>query len=153
MTRFPPAQEGPRFFTVEEANALVPALELEFARVAHVRADLAAVIARVGGGDVAAGILQGEREAPPGREADAERLRGLAGEITAAIERLNALGCLVKDLESGLVDFYAVRDGEVVFLCWQFGERAVTHWHTLEDGFAGRQAIEGAQAPEPTFRN
>jgi hypothetical protein len=153
MPRFPPTEEGPRLFTVEEANALVPALELEFARVARVRADLAAAIAAVGGGDVAAGILQGERAPPPGREAYGERLRVLAGEITACIERLNGLGCLVKDLETGLVDFYSLRDDEVVFLCWQFGEPAVTQWHTLEDGFAGRQPIEGARLPEPAFRN
>jgi hypothetical protein len=153
MTMFPPAQEGPRFFTVEEANALVATLELEFARVARVRSDLAEVIEILGGGDVAAAILQGENEAPPGRETEAGRLRGLAAEITACIERLNDLGCLVKDLESGLVDFYALREGEVVFLCWQFGEPAVTHWHSLDGGFAGREPIEGARPPAPAFLN
>jgi hypothetical protein len=153
MTRIPPAQEGPRFFTVEEANALVASLELEFAGVARVRSALLATIESLGGGDVAAGILQGEVEAPPGREAEVERLRGLAAEITASIERLNGHGCLVKDLESGLVDFYALREGEVVFLCWQFGEPAVTHWHSLDGGFAGREPIEGARPPAPAFLN
>jgi hypothetical protein len=59
----------------------------------------------------------------------------------------------VKDLEQGLVDFYAVMDGEPVFLCWQFGEPAVTHWHGIDEGFAGRQPIEGVTVRPPPFMN
>ncbi len=116
---------GPRFFTVEEANALVTSLELEFGRVARVRAELGPLIDSIGGADVAVELLQEDGETPPGREADARRLRALAGEITAAVERVNELGCLVKDIELGLVDFYSMRENEPVFLCWQFGEPAV----------------------------
>jgi hypothetical protein len=144
---------GPRFFTVEEANALVTSLELEFGRVARVRAELAPLIEAMGGADAAVELLQDEAEPLPGREAEVARLRALAGEITAAVERVNGLGCLVKDLEQGLVDFYALMDGEPVFLCWQFGEPAVAHWHGLEDGFAGRQPIEGVTVRPPPFVN
>ena len=144
--------EGPRFFTLAEANGLVGSLEIEFGRVARVRAELAPLIASFGA-EVATGILQ-ERIAPPaGREADARRLVELAGEITAAVERVNAMGCLVKDLEAGLVDFYAIQEDEPVFLCWQFGEPAVTHWHALDEGFAGRKPIEGASHRPPSFVN
>lgn len=144
---------GPRFFTVEEANALVTSLELEFGRVARVRAELGPLIDSMGGADVAVELLQEDGEAPPGREADTQRLRALAGEITAAVERVNELGCLVKDIDQGLVDFYALMDGEPVFLCWQFGEPAVSHWHGLETGFAGRQPIEGVTVRPPPFMN
>jgi hypothetical protein len=144
---------GPRFFTVEEANALVTSLELEFGRVARVRAELAPLIESMGGADAAVELLQDEAEPLPGREAEVARLRALAGEITAAVERVNDLGCLVKDLEQGLVDFYALMDGEPVFLCWQFGEPAVAHWHGLEDGFAGREPIEGVTVRPPPFVN
>jgi hypothetical protein len=146
-------EQGPRFFTVEEANGLVSSLELEFGRVAQVRAELGPLIASVGGAEVAVGILQEGSAAPPGREQDAERLRRLAGEITAAVERVNDLGCLVKDLEQGLVDFYAMMEGEPVFLCWQFGEPAVAHWHGLDEGFAGRKPIEGVTVTPPEFLN
>jgi hypothetical protein len=145
--------EGPRFFTVEEANALVSALELEFGRVARARAELGPLIASLGGADAAVGILQQGSEPPLGREADAERLHRLAGEITASVERVNELGGLVKDLELGLVDFYALMDGEPVFLCWQFGEPAIAHWHALEEGFSGRKPIEGVEVRPPSFLN
>lgn len=145
-------EEGPRFFTVEEANGLVGALEIEFGRVARVRSELAPLIASFGA-ELATQLLQEKVPPPPGREAAARRLGALAGEITAAVERVNAMGCLVKDLEAGLVDFYAVQDDEPVFLCWQFGEPSVSHWHALDEGFAGRKPIEGIEVRPPAFMN
>ncbi len=146
--------EGPRYFTVEEANDLVPALEIEFGRVARIRAELVPLVESLGGPDVAAAIL-GEQEdaAPPGRVTDARRLVALAGDITEAVERVNALGCLVKDLEAGLVDFYALDEGDPVFLCWQFGEPGVTHWHGVDEGFSGRKPIEGVTVKPPAMPN
>ncbi len=153
MLTFPTMDEGPRFFTVEEANALVSSLQLEFGRIAQARSELAPLIQALGGPDEAVAILHEGAPTPRGREAEAEKLRHLAGEITGAVERVNALGCLVKDVEAGLVDFYAVVDGEPAFLCWQFGERAVSHWHALDEGFTGRKPIEGATEPPPAFLN
>ncbi len=144
--------EGPRFFTVEEANELVAALEIEFGRVAQVRAELAPLVEGLGP-EVAVAVLQRGDEGPPGREAEAARLRALAGEITAAVERVNDLGCLVKDLDLGLVDFHALVDGQPVLLCWQYGEPAVTHWHGVDEGFAGRRPIEGVTVVPPEFMN
>lgn len=144
--------EGPRFFTVEEANELVAALEFEFGRVAQVRAELAPLVESLGP-DVAMAVLQQGDEGPPGREAAAARLRTLAAEITAAVERVNDLGCLVKDLDLGLVDFHALVAGQPVLLCWQYGEPAVTHWHGVDEGFAGRRPIEGVSVIPPEFMN
>jgi hypothetical protein len=144
--------EGPRYFTVEEANELVGTLEIEFGRVAHIRSRLSPLIESFGA-EVAGAILE-ERAAPPtGREEDAERLTALASEITAVVERINAMGCLVKDLEAGLVDFYSVLEEEPIFLCWQFGEPAVAHWHALDEGFSGRKPVEGITLEPPPFMN
>lgn len=143
--------EGPRLFTLEEANALVPALQIEFGRIARARAEIGPVIAALGGADASMAILQDPGEAPPGQEVEAARLRALAVEITEAVERVNDLGCLVKDVDAGLVDFYAEQDGDTVFLCWQFGEPAISTWHGLEEGFAGRKPIEGAEVPPPDW--
>jgi hypothetical protein len=143
--------EGPRFFTLEEANALVPTLQIEFGRIARARAEIGPVIAALGGADASMTILQDETFAPDGLEAEADRLRALAAEITEAVERVNDLGCLVKDVDTGLVDFYALQEGDPVFLCWQFGEPAVSAWHGLEEGFAGRKPIEGAEVPAPEW--
>ncbi len=145
--------EGPRFFTVEEANDLVSSLEIEFGRIAQVRSELGPLIQALGGPDDAVAVLQEGAPLPTGHEAEADRLRGLAAEITGAVERVNALGCLVKDVEMGLVDFYTLVDGEPAFLCWQFGEPVISHWHSLDEGYAGRKTIDGAEVPPPAFLN
>jgi hypothetical protein len=145
--------EGLRFFTIEEANGLVASLQLEFGRIARARAELGPLIDALGGADAALALLREGSVPPPGQEAAAERLGRLAGEITGAIERVNGFGCLVKDVDTGLVDFYALQDGEPVFLCWQFGEPYVSHWHGLEEGFRGRKPLEGVEPPAPAYRN
>ena len=89
----------------------------------------------------------------PGLEGTAGRFQSVVQEINAIVEQVNEMGCLVKDLDAGLVDFYGVRDGEPVFLCWQFGEPAVAHWHPVEGGFSSRQPIEGVTIEPPPFLN
>ncbi len=52
-------------------------------------------------------------------------------------------GCLIKDIEQGLVDFYSkTREEKEIFLCWKIGEKSIQHWHTLETGFSERKGIE-----------
>jgi hypothetical protein len=145
--------EVPRIFTLEEANDLVATLEVEFGRIARLRGELVPLVESLGGPEVAMAILQNEREMPPGREADLERLKDRAAAVAAIVEQVNGLGCLVKDVELGLVDFYSMRENEPVFLCWQFGEPAVTHWHALDEGFSRRKPVEGITVEPPTFLN
>ena len=61
--------------------------------------------------------------------------------VARAVEGLQRLGLLVKDLDRGLVDFPALRDGEEVLLCWQVGEDEVAYWHGVDEGFAGRKPL------------
>ena len=61
--------------------------------------------------------------------------------VTQAAERLERLGVLVKDLDTGLVDFPALHEGREVLLCWQVGEDEVAHWHGVDEGFAGRKPL------------
>lgn len=145
--------DAPKMFTIEEANSLVPTLELEFGRVARLRAELGPLIEQLGGAEVAMGVLQEGGEAPEGMEPEAERLRTLAADIAATVERVSELGCLVKDLDIGLVDFFSLQQDGPVFLCWQFGEPAVSHWHSVDEGFSGRQRIEGVEPERPGFLN
>ncbi|BDG08675.1 DUF2203 domain-containing protein [Anaeromyxobacter paludicola] len=145
--------EAHRLFSVEDANELLPVLELELGRVARLRSDLASAIASLGGADTALGILHQGQEPPAGLEREAATLKEIAGQIAGAVERITRLGCVIKDLEAGLIDFYSLRGTEPVFLCWQFGEPAVSHWHALDGGFAGRQEIEGVEVEPPEFPN
>ncbi len=145
--------EGPRIFTLEEANALLPTLELALGDLARLRSELEQTIRGVGGAEAAVGVLQRGEPPPAGKEAEGARLRSLADEVGTAVARVNSLGCVLKDIEAGLVDFYAVREDEPVFLCWQLGEPKVAHWHSLEGGFAAREPIEGVELDPPKFPN
>ncbi len=64
-----------------------------------------------------------------------------AASLAGLVSDLDELGVLVKDLDSGLVDFPSIRGGEEVLLCWRLGEERVAFWHGPEDGFAGRRPL------------
>ena len=66
----------------------------------------------------------------------------LSALLREGIERIQAFGCQVKDLDIGLIDFPTLYQGEEVLLCWKLGERGITSWHGLEEGFRGRKPID-----------
>jgi len=57
-----------------------------------------------------------------------------------ALAEIDSIG--VKDLNIGLLDFPCEVEGRVVLLCWKMGESSITHWHSTEEGFAGRKPID-----------
>jgi hypothetical protein len=58
------------------------------------------------------------------------------------IHRIQATDVLIKDINLGLLDFPALKDGREVYLCWQYGEGEIAFWHEIEAGYAGRQSID-----------
>lgn len=62
--------------------------------------------------------------------------------VKDAIAEINAIGVQVKDLDIGLLDFPCKVDEEIILLCWKLGEPSITHWHSTEEGFAGRKPID-----------
>jgi hypothetical protein len=122
-----------RYFTVDEVNALLPRLRDLLGQLNQIREHVIALqpeLHRVvehapgnGGGRAASDAV-----------ADFQHFDRLIGEI-------NRMGCLLKDVSHGLVDFPAIRDGREVYLCWQLGEPEVRFWHDLDAGFAGRQPL------------
>ena len=66
----------------------------------------------------------------------------LARELEDVVGELSLIGVELKDADTGLLDFPAVRNGEDVLLCWQVGEESVEWWHSPEGGFAGRRKID-----------
>jgi len=70
-----------------------------------------------------------------------KELHQLGATFHEKMEELHALGVELKDLDTGLVDFYTMKDGQLVYLCWKEGERTISHWHPLEGGFASRQPL------------
>jgi len=91
----------------------------------------ASLIARIAGNG-------GDMEPRELREVQ-ERLDEEVTGIARCVSRIHELGALVKDLDDGLIDFPARRQGEEVLLCWRLGEDEVGHWHGLEEGFSGRK--------------
>lgn len=130
-------------FTPEEANRLLPRIEplvrelVEKRRALRGQQEaLAAFQAKARGNG---GVSRGP-EVVAARQA-AERI---AAQLRQGIEEVQAFGCVLKDLEMGLVDFPAVRDGAEVYLCWRLGEDRIAFWHGIDEGYAGRKPlIEG----------
>lgn len=133
-------------YTVEEANEATKQLRPELTRLARVKAELDRL-------EVRAGALQlivssgGQAEGPEGRELQSLQARraALASQIARGVEAIHRRGCLIKDLDIGLLDFYALRGDRLVFLCWKRDEPEITHWHPLESGFSGRLPLDTSE--------
>jgi len=128
-----------RTFTPSEANnALVQvrplaeqAVELR-ARLGELEAEQREVVRIVAGNGHGGAV--GEARSP--------EFNRLVEELEECLSQLDDLGVQVKDVETGLLDFPALRQGVDVLLCWRVGEPAVEWWHGLEDGFAGRKPVD-----------
>ncbi len=135
-----------KLFSVDEANRLISTLEPLLAALVAKKAELLAKQAEL------EAFLKGSRtEGPHARGGAArldslilgkEELKFIAEEFNVSLHELSSLGCLVKDIDAGLVDFPSIRNGREVFLCWRRGESRVGYWHSIEEGFAGRKPIE-----------
>jgi hypothetical protein len=131
----------PRHFTPREANDELQEIRpLAEALVAHraeqqrlqaKRVELATKIAGNGGGIDSQAIADLE---------EAEQRERV--EIARCVDAIHRRGAIVKDIDEGLVDFPALRDGVEILLCWRLGEGEVAHWHGLEEGFAGRKQLD-----------
>jgi hypothetical protein len=139
---------GPREFTVDEANALVPALHRIVSKQMLV---LERVERALAGLHRRTGSLPRDFEALPGDAPDVAEMKREVRDLLAAFDEgwaeVQRTGAVVKDPRQGLVDFYCLLEGEPVWLCWRFGEEAVAHYHGLDEGIAGRKPL-GAAGPE-----
>lgn len=124
-----------KLFTLEEANALLPAVREILRRIQSSRrrlsvyrhqAKLAAEGAEQGGGGMEGGWLYAK----------------ILTKLTDEIAELDTIGVQLKDFDRGLVDFPSLREGRVVLLCWQLGEGdQLEWWHDMDAGFAGRTPL------------
>jgi hypothetical protein len=138
-----------KYFNREEAEELLPVIAhfLMEAREKKQKIDgldqqLAQAAARI---MVLGGSIPAYRKLSTTRE---DREKFLA-QVQAAIDEIQQTGCVVKDLDEGLVDFPALRRGEEVYLCWKLGEERIGYWHGMEEGFAGRKPLDDVTPEEP----
>ena len=130
-----------RYYTVDEARAVLPTVITIVQRLRDAYVELRAMQAtflahqRGASGD---GNLLAD---PWADEAGPDRSGILTDQMENAARELDELGIELKDPARGLIDFFSLRDGEVVYLCYLLGEPALLYWHTLDGGFARRQLL------------
>lgn len=137
-----------RYFTVEQANALVPELAQRMKLVlqlhVHLRTMCRALL-RDGVRVTPESLASGEQPDVAGSaRLRVQHARGLFETVKEAIAGIEALGAVVKDVEQGLVDLPTWLDGaKEVLLCWKVGEPSIEWYHDEDAGFAGRKRIAG----------
>jgi hypothetical protein len=134
--------EPERLFTLEEAQALLDAeLRGPAERMVELRARSRDLEERWRRLVLAIGSNGGNFETPEVRRLQAE-VEAAHAELRDLVAGFTDQGVQVKDMDTGLIDFPAVVDGQAALLCWRVGEERIAHWHTPEDGFAGRRPLE-----------
>ncbi len=128
---FTPAEANSALFEVRPVAERLVGVRERMRELERSQGELASAIDGNGGGYAASDL-----------GAAAAELGGLADAAIACVEKLEELGVRVKDLDLGLLDFPAQRDGLEVELCWHVGEDAVRYWHGLGEGYAGRKPID-----------
>jgi hypothetical protein len=123
-----------RYFTLQEANEILNTIRPLMDELQEIRQ----------------AILKNQPEAWPAIEKSTgnggnRALSNMVQEfekLDALVHQIQDMDVLIKDINLGLLDFPALKDGREVYLCWQYGEGDIAFWHEVEAGFAGRQPIE-----------
>jgi len=131
-----------RFFTLQQAETLLPeiessirqaiALKSKFQRLESDWQDFQRRVLVLGGVLVDRAQMLDRKNR---RDSAAKNLKD-------TLEKIHQRGCLVKDLDIGLIDFPTLLNGEEVYLCWKLGESAIQFWHGVHEGFRGRKPID-----------
>jgi hypothetical protein len=131
-----------RTFTLDEAHSLLPILESLLRTAIHAKklmeevdAEVQALHHRI--------FLNGGMflDIVPLARRKAERAKS-EQRIKDALAEIDSIGVQVKDLDIGLLDFPCEVEGQTILLCWKLGEKSITHWHGVQEGFAGRKPID-----------
>jgi hypothetical protein len=132
----------PRYFTLLEAEALLPAIERLLRSLIDSKQDyesneteLLRINQRI--------TLTGGMVPPRERIAQLRGRKDAAARgLKSVVEKIQEIGCHLKDIEIGLVDFPTIYKEKEVYLCWKLGESKIEFWHPVEDGYRGRRAID-----------
>ena len=129
-------------FTLNEAQTLLPVVDALLrkaqaagTRVEEVESEMQQLSQRI----FLSGGMHVDVAAAARRRAERDKA---VQEANDTLKEIDSIGVQVKDLEKGLLDFPSLLDGKAVLLCWKLGEPAITHWHTEEEGYAGRKPLD-----------
>jgi len=131
-----------KIFSVDEANELIPFLEQALDSIAAIgreimslKGEIQVLSAIEGSGATSKNLdvrLLREKEA---------RCAQMLDQFRDALLQVASHGCILRDLDLGLIDFYTMSRDRVVCLCWRRGETRVSHWHSIDEGFSGRRPL------------
>ena len=107
-----------KIFSLEEANSLIPILTGFLKRIKELRMKIES------------------------SKFVTKELFDTKKELASTIQKTYSFGCIIKDLELGLVDFYFDYQGKIVLLCWRYGENEIKFWHSTTSGYADRKPLE-----------
>jgi len=131
-----------KIFSVDEANALIPFLEQALDSLSAIGREIMSLKGEI---QVLSAI---EDSGATSKNADVRFLRekearsaALLDEFRDTLVRVASHGCVLRDLDLGLIDFYTMSRDRVVCLCWRRGETRVMHWHPVDEGFSGRRPL------------
>jgi hypothetical protein len=132
----------PRFFTLQQAEKVLPdvaaaireviSLKTEFEEAETAWQNFSQRVTMLGGVQVDRARLLEQKQ----------HRQTVARDLEQAIENVHQFGCLVKDLDIGLIDFPTLFQGQEVYLCWKLGEDGIQFWHGVDEGFRGRKPID-----------
>jgi hypothetical protein len=129
-----------RYYTLAEANAMLPALTVLLQRLQALGRQQGMVQTRTA--EVTRTVKSNGHHNPIEDAMVTQAGRALGEALRDGVEQLVDWGIVLKDLESGLVDFPAMREDREVYLCWRLGEDEVRYWHEVDTGFAGRMPVD-----------
>ena len=121
-----------KFYSVDEANALIPKLKSVLERIRKTQEELAK--------DKTVAAVR-EKAAQNGGGLPGRHLSALTKTLESDLRQLDEWGIVLRDPSIGLIDFLHQREGETVFLCWKLGEARVEWWHPVDTGIAGRKRL------------
>jgi hypothetical protein len=132
----------PRFFTLLEAEGFLPEVERLLRTIIQLKqsyeaadTELSRINQRIA---LTGGMIAPREQVQQIRTRKDSSARGLK----EALEKFQEIGCQLKDIDTGLVDFPTLYRGQEVYLCWKLGESSIGFWHHVEDGFQGRRPID-----------
>ncbi len=142
-----------KYFSRNEAEDLLPLLGVSLVEARRKKQLLDKLRVEIVG--AASRIMALGGSVPPLEELTRKKasLDTLTEEVAQAVNEIQQTGCVVKDLDVGLVDFPSLRHGEEIYLCWKLGEARVGYWHGLDEGFAGRKPLDDPEQKEPPPRH
>ena len=123
----------PRYFTLPEANQALQNIRPWMDEVQTIRSEILVHQPEIWS------VM--EKSAGNGGNPTLSRMVKTFDRLDVLIHNIQDTGVIIKDINTGLLDFPAIKDEREVYLCWQYGEDEIAFWHEIEDGFAGRQSI------------